>query len=249
MQPPPATPLALVGELTARASVPGKIRNRLTAAAQFIENFKHRRTLVAAMDSAFARPTVPSALHRALAALHAPLVVHAWYDDAVRRAIADAGDDFSEIQALSQGEHFGTWTRAYGSAGEPLDAPSARIGRPGHTLLYRPLGGHAPASNYLVSDSDFVEVLTEIDIQTPIPPAVQQLRATRGFVFIGCRFDDQLTRSFARQIMKRSAGPHLALLPDEPTRMEARFLDEQRIERIRAAPAALLGGRSPAPAH
>jgi hypothetical protein len=229
---PPAEPLALVGELTARTSVPGKIKHRLTQAAQFIENFKHRKTLVNAMDAAFVRPATPGALHRWIAALHAPLVVHAWYDDALRRAIAEAGDDFSEIQALAQSEHFGTWTRAYGSSGEPLDAPSARIGQAGHTLLYRPIGGHAPASNYLVSDSDFVEVLTEIDIQTPIPAAVQQLRATRGFVFIGCRFDDQLTRSFARQIMKRSAGPHFALLPDELTRMEARFLEEQGIRRV-----------------
>jgi hypothetical protein len=32
--------------------------------------------------------------------------------------------------------------------------------------------------------------------------------------------------------MKRSSDTHWAVLPDEPTRMEARFLDEQRIERI-----------------
>jgi hypothetical protein len=32
--------------------------------------------------------------------------------------------------------------------------------------------------------------------------------------------------------MKRSAGPHYAVLPDEPTRMEARFLAEQGITRI-----------------
>eukprot|EP01036_Dinobryon_divergens_P004764 gene4764-6322_t len=43
---PPADPVALSAVLTARVSVPGKIRNRLTAAAQFIENFKHRKTLV-----------------------------------------------------------------------------------------------------------------------------------------------------------------------------------------------------------
>ena len=32
--------------------------------------------------------------------------------------------------------------------------------------------------------------------------------------------------------MKRSKGPHYAVLPDEPTRMEARFLEEQGITRI-----------------
>jgi hypothetical protein len=74
--------------------------------------------------------------------------------------------------------------------------------------------------------------LTEIDIQTPIPAAVQAWRSGRSFLFLGCRFDDQLTRSFARQIMKRSSARHWAVLPDEPTRMEARFLQEQNITRI-----------------
>jgi hypothetical protein len=86
--------------------------------------------------------------------------------------------------------------------------------------------------NYLVSDSDYVEVLTEIDIQTPIPVAVQAHRTGRNFLFLGCRFDDQLTRCFARQIMKRSSDRHWAVLPEEPTRMEARFLQEQNITRI-----------------
>ena len=111
--------------------------------------------------------------------------------------------------------------------GQPLEDAAAPA-----TLLYKPWGGHAPAGNYLVSDSDFVEVLTEIDIQTPIPVPVQQRRRKLGFVFLGCRFDDQLPRAFARQILKRSAGPHVAVLPDTPTRMEARFLAEQGITRI-----------------
>ena len=83
-----------------------------------------------------------------------------------------------------------------------------------------------------MSDSDYVEVLTEIDIQTPIPTVVQSYRSGRSFLFLGCRFDDQLTRSFARQIMKRSSAQHWAVLPHEPTRMEARFLEEQGIQRI-----------------
>jgi hypothetical protein len=94
------------------------------------------------------------------------------------------------------------------------------------------MGSHGPVGNYLVSDSDYVEVLTEIDIQTPIPQAVQAHRTGRHFLFLGCRFDDQLTRCFARQIMKRSSDRHWAVLPEEPTRMEARFLQEQNITRI-----------------
>ena len=226
---PPADPPALAAVLTAKVSVPGKIKNRLTAAAQFIENFKHRKTLVAAMDAAFSVPAAPSPLHTWLAAQPCPLIVDTWYDDTWRAALAGGAGrtDWAEVQGLSQSEHFGTWTGWYGADGgaSPDELPAT-------TVLYKPWGSHGPAGNFLVSDTDFVEVLTEIDIQTPIPALVQQRRASLGFVFLGCRFNDQLPRAFARQIMKRSAGPHYAVLPDAPTRMEARFLDEQGITRI-----------------
>ena len=225
----PATSEALAQIMTAKTSVPHKIRNRLTQAAQFIENFKHRKSVVSLMNEAFSVAPTPSALHRALASSGAGLYVDNWYDDTFAAALAQAraGSRWAQVQGLSQSEHFGRWFGAYDAAGESLDdVPAAGA------LLYKPIGAHAPASNYLVSDSDYVEVLTEIDIQTPIPPAVQAWRSGRSFLFLGCRFDDQLARSFARQIMKRSSDTHWAVLPDEPTRMEARFLAEQRITRI-----------------
>jgi hypothetical protein len=224
--PVPATPLDLATFLNAKTSVPGKIRNRLTAVAQFIENFKHRKTLVTAMNEAFAATPPASTLHRWLATLPAPMIVDTWYDDTMRAALASRSD-WAEVQGLSQSEHFGTWVGWYRAEGAMSPDPIATT-----TLLYKPWGAHGPAGNYLVSDTDYVEVLTEIDIQTPIPALVQERRANCGFVFLGCRFNDQLPRAFARQIMKRSKGPHYAVLPDEPTRMEARFLDEQGITRI-----------------
>lgn len=225
----PATPLALAEFMTAKVSVPHKIRKRLTQAAQFIENFKHRKTVVQLMNEAYAATPAPSLLHRALARSGAGLWVDTWYDDTFAQALAQVSPlgGWAQTQGLSQSEHFGHWTGDYAADGTVLPELSA-----GAKLLYKPLGSHAPAGNYLVSDSDFVEVLTEIDIQTPIPAAVQAWRTGRNFLFVGCRFDDQLTRCFARQIMKRSSDQHWAVLPEEPTRMEARFLQEQNITRI-----------------
>jgi hypothetical protein len=226
----PGTPKALAESMTAKVSVPHKIRQRLTQAAQFIENFKHRKSVVHLMNEAFAAVPAPSALQLALAGSGAGLWVDTWYDDSFAAALAQVRPHggWVQIQGLSQSEHFGQWTGVYADDGEFLPALPADAGR----ILYKPIGGHAPAGNYLVSDSDYVEVLTEIDIQTPIPAVVQAWRSGRSFLFIGCRFDDQLTRSFARQIMKRSSALHWAVLPNEPTRMEARFLEEQGIARI-----------------
>ncbi len=224
----PATPLALAESMTAKVSVPHKIRKRLTQAAQFIENFKHRKSVVHLMNEAFAATPAPSPLQLALAASNAGLWVDTWYDDSFAAALKATPGEWSQVQGLSQSEHFGDWTGAYAADGSLLPDHPAVAER----LLYKPLGSHGPSSNYLVSDSDYVEVLTEIDIQTPIPVAVQAHRTGRSFLFLGCRFDDQLTRCFARQIMKRSSERHWAVLPEEPTRMEARFLAEQNITRI-----------------
>lgn len=226
----PATPLALAESMTSKVSVPHKIRKRLTQAAQFIENFKHRKSVVHLMNEAFANSPAPSPLHLALASSSAGLWVDTWYDDTMAAALAQVGPkgSWAQMQGLSQSEHFGHWTGDYADDGSLLPELPKDLAR----LLYKPMGSHSPAGNYLVSDSDYVEVLTEIDIQTPIPAAVQAWRTGRNFLFLGCRFDDQLTRCFARQIMKRSSDQHWAVLPEEPTRMEVRFLQEQNITRI-----------------
>ncbi len=66
------------------------------------------------------------------------------------------------------------------------------------------------------------------------PGAAGDLR----FLFLGCRFDDQMLRTYARQITKRSAGGHVAVV-DMATlsRNEGRFLSEigRRADRRRDA--------------
>ena len=233
----PTSHEALATLISSRVSVPFKIRKRLTAAAQFVENFKHRKTLVDLMRQAFAAGAEPTPVHRGIAALPVlPLVVDTWYDDALRKAFA-ARPSWGEVQGLSQAEHFGNWVGWFDADGAPVD--EAR-GSTWSTLLYKPTGGIRPAGNYLVSDSDFVEVLTEIDIQTPIPARIQELRRDRSFLFIGCRFDDQLQRTFARQIMKRSSALHWALLPAELSRNERRFIEEQGIVPLVGSPESAL---------
>jgi len=228
----PGSPLALVGRLTAKSSVPHKIKKNLGAAAQFIENFKHRRTVTETMTEAFSSDAQPTVLHTQLMKMPAlPLVVNAWYDDLSQKALR-ARSSWGMVQGVSQQEHFGNWVHYFNADGTHAGVESTGYSAEWKTLLYQPLGSVWPAHNYLVSDSDFVEVLTEIDIQTPIPEPVQEIRKKRNFLFLGCRFSTQLERLFARQIMKRSSDKHWAVLPDEPTRNEAHFLEQFNVERI-----------------
>jgi len=228
----PGSHSALVGHLTAKSSVPYKIRTNLTAAAQFIENFKHRKTVSRAMTEAFGAESQPTELHKLFMGIpRLPLVVHAWYDDLPQKALRGRAS-WGMVQGVSQAEHYGNWVHYFDAEGTQATAGATEKPGPWKTLLYQPLGSVWPANNFLVSDSDFVEVLTEIDIQTPIPESVQRLRKGRNFLFLGCRFSTQLERLFARQIIKRSSEKHWAVLPEEPTRNEVRFLAKYNIERI-----------------
>jgi hypothetical protein len=134
--------------------------------------------------------------------------------------------DWGEIQGITRaGIGEDRWYRFYDASGAETDRAQAASWT---TLLYKPHGSIAPAKNFIISDADYVEVLTEIDIQTPIPEAVKDRRADRNFVFIGCRFNDQLLRTYARQVTKRSAGHHYAIVdPATLSKNELRFLISQ----------------------
>jgi hypothetical protein len=230
----PARPEQLIERLSKRVPIPGRLRKSLSGAAQYIETFRHRKVLRTLMCEAFAQPAIPSVLHAWLASLKPALIVDLGYDGATATALAGIdGLAWGQVQGVSRAESRAgqgvDWFASYDAAGHPC-ADAAAAGW--QTVLYKPLGSIVPVGNFLVSDADFVEVLTEIDVQTPIPPEVQARRAERGFVFMGCRFDTQHNRTWVRQVMKRSTGPHFALIgPEEVplTKNELRFVEEQAI--------------------
>ncbi|MEO1677814.1 MAG: SIR2 family protein [Pseudomonadota bacterium] len=232
----PTTPAALCAMIEAEVRAPRRASGNLWSVAQYVESRKFRATLDTLVRKAFdAPPTQANPIHDWLARCRPPLVVDTWYDDGLLRAFGDGAGQFRTadpagnwgwVQGVSRnGEWIDLFTRAYDDAGQEVEAPNPAW----ETLLYKPHGLARAGSSYLMSDSDYVEVLTEIDIQRPIPEEVQRRRTGRPFLFLGCRFDDQMLRTFARQITKRSAPGHIALLTHPRTRMEDRFLEELHV--------------------
>ncbi|MGL3104307.1 SIR2 family NAD-dependent protein deacylase [Bradyrhizobium sp. BR 1432] len=226
----PMNPEDLAVFFAAKVALPRRARGNAWASAQYIERTRHRTTLTAMMADAFSRPVEPTQLHQYLAMLPLPLIVDSWYDGAMRNALTGYSN-WGEIQGISRaglGER--RWYRFYDAPGTEVDRSSARNWK---TILYKPHGSVAPAKNFLVSDADYVEVLTEIDIQTPIPEEVMARRTDRSFLFLGCRFNDQLLRTYARQLSKRSSDVHYAVVePGTLSKNERRFLLEQGVTPI-----------------
>ncbi len=97
------------------------------------------------------------------------MIVDTWYDGAMRAALAERSD-WGEAQGITRaGIGEDRWYRFYDAAGAETTRPRREL----EHLLYKPHGSVAPAKNFLISDADYVEVLTEIDIQTPIPDIVK----------------------------------------------------------------------------
>lgn len=217
----PMNPEALAAFFGTKVALPRRAKGNAWASAQHIESMKHRSTVSALMTEAFTPPVAPTPLHEYLAGLPLPLIVDTWYD-AVMRTSLTKRSDWGEIQGITRaGIGEDRWYRFYDTAGAETDRAAAEGWT---TVLYKPHGSIAPAKNFLISDADYVEVLTEIDIQTPIPDAVKNRRTERSFVFIGCRFHDQLLRTYARQIIKRSATQHFVVVdPENLTKNELRF--------------------------
>jgi hypothetical protein len=217
----PMNPEALAAFFGTKVALPRRAKGNAWAAAQHIESYKHRATVTALMSEAFATPVEPTPLHRYLASLRLPMIVDSWYDGAMRTALSQRSD-WGEIQGITRaGIGEDRWYRFYDAAGAEADRS---IANKWTTLLYKPHGGVTPAKNFLISDADYVEVLTEIDIQTPIPDAVKDRRTERSFVFIGCRFNDQLLRTYARQITKRSGVLHYVIVePETLSKNEIKF--------------------------
>jgi SIR2-like protein len=226
----PVNPEALAAFFGIKVALPRRAKGNAWAAAQHIESMKHRSTVTALMSEAFASPVEPTALHRHLASLRLPMIVDTWYDGAMRAALSQR-KDWGEVQGITRaGIGEDRWYRFYDAAGVEADRAAASGWA---TLLYKPHGSVAPAKNFLISDADYVEVLTEIDIQTPIPDVVKDRRTERSFVFIGCRFNDQLLRTYARQVTKRSAATHYAIVePKTLSKNELRFLISQGLTPI-----------------
>ena len=224
----PTEPAALAAILSKRVAVPGRLSGRLHEIAQYIESHKHRKTLLSLMEEIFRKKVTPSPVHRLVQAFPIPLVVDTWYSPESSELLIGPGD--YQISGVSRAEYRDRWFRIDGrtsSGWDPVEDVS-----PGSRVLYRPLGTMDPGVEVLVSDADYVEVLTEIDIQTPIPKFVQEHRSGRHFLFLGCRFDNQTSRIFARQIMKRSSASHFVVRSGAVTSKEQLFYEREGIERL-----------------
>ncbi len=108
-------------------------------------------------------------------------------------------------------------------------------------ILFKPLGTPIPEANFIASDADFVDYITELMGGFAIPSFLKDYRKGKQYLFIGMRFSRDTERMVMSDIIydANPEGAGYALIA-EPSLKELKFCKRMNIDIIRADVADLL---------
>ncbi|MBK6356970.1 MAG: SIR2 family protein [Betaproteobacteria bacterium] len=108
-------------------------------------------------------------------------------------------------------------------------------------ILYKPMGTPKPEANYIASDADYVDFITELMGGFSIPPEVKELRKGKQYLFMGLRMNRDTERMVLSDVIYAAAEPAGWALIANPTDKERRFCKKQKLELIEADVFDLIG--------
>ena len=112
---------------------------------------------------------------------------------------------------------------------------------PAMPILYKPMGTPKPEANYIASDADYVDFITELMGGFSIPPEVKELRKGKQYLLMGLRLNRDTERMVMSDIIYAAAEPAGWVLIQNPTDKERRFCKKQKLELIEADVFDLIG--------
>lgn len=112
---------------------------------------------------------------------------------------------------------------------------------PALPILYKPMGTPKPEANYIASDADYVDFITELMGGFSIPPAVKELRKGKQYLLMGMRLNRDTERMVMSDVIYAAAEPAGWVLIQTPTDKERRFCKKQGLELIEADVFDLIG--------
>jgi hypothetical protein len=110
----------------------------------------------------------------------------------------------------------------------------------GLPVLFKPMGTPRPDANFIASDADYVDYITELMGGFAIPSFLKTYRPGKQYVFLGMRMTRDTERMVLSDITYGAGEPKGWALIPQPTDKERRYCLKQGIELIEADVADLL---------
>lgn len=210
-----------------------KLMFEFPRAAMHVELKKGRGALKKFLDATY-RDTAWSAspLHAWLAAQGIPYIVDANRDTLLQKEYASRPHTLIVGVARIAGTDYRFKVFHYdGTAYRGVDQDDVDVSLP---VLFKPLGTPLPESNYIASDADFVDYITELMGGFAIPGFVKRMRQGRRYLLLGMRLNRDTERMVLSDILFGASQPAgWALIPNA-TDKEKRFLEKLNLQLVPA---------------
>jgi len=173
-----------------------------------------------------------SALHAWLAQQKLPYVIDCNRDTQIQKQYAATKHTLIVGIARMAGTGFRFRLFQYdGASYAPVEQEAVDTSLP---VLFKPLGTPLPESNYIASDADFVDYITELMGGFAIPSFVKRARQNKRYLLLGLRLNRDTDRMvFSDVIFGADKPAGWALIP-HPTDKEKRYLDRLNVEIVNA---------------
>ena len=100
-------------------------------------------------------------------------------------------------------------------------------------ILFKPMGSTKPEMNFIVSDADFVDWLTEAMGGYALPPQLKEFRTDKEYLFLGVDFSRDTFRMVANEITIGLKGGITLLNKEELTKKEDKFIKTHNLENMK----------------
>lgn len=113
-------------------------------------------------------------------------------------------------------------------------------------ILFKPMGTPRPEANYIASDADYVDFITELMGGFAIPADLKPYRTGRQYLLMGLRLNRDTERMVLSDMIYGAGAPAGWALIAQPTDKERRFCAKLGITIVEADVPALIGASQPA---
>lgn len=178
-------------------------------------------------------------LHDWLASIEPHYVIDSNRDTQLQDTYADQPHTLIRGTARISGTNYRFVLNEYVGSGGYREITQEEV-NPALPILFKPMGSPRPDANYIASDADYVDYITELMGGFAIPDFLKEYRKGKQYLFIGMRLQRDTDRMVMSDITYASTEPKGWALIPQPTDKEVRFCARMGIEIIAADVADLL---------